>query len=376
MNRSQVHPGRAPPLSGFTLIEVVVSLAILGVIATAISSVIVLASRALPSARGAGESTVAATTALDQLGAELRTATTVTETTATSITFTVPDRTGDTIAETIRYSWAGAGSPLIRVYNGDSGAALIESVNSLAFAYAKRKVTTTGGTITTTIDSGEVLLASFTGWSGITPTVSTSGLSATSFASEAFTVDKVTFPSDTTKWSVSRVSLRVSKSLLSTASILVSVHQPAGAGSPIVGTPVGSTATISAGLLGTGPTWQDAAFSDVTFTDRTLTNLVLRLKATGAAQVEYYTSASAPIDATTFLWSTDSGSTWLPSTNRNRNDARFFVYGNYQRQVQTVASVDTYYLGSVNITLQPTADPTTRVDGGFALLNQPQVPGP
>ncbi|MEX2217359.1 MAG: hypothetical protein WD749_01250, partial [Phycisphaerales bacterium] len=75
-------------------------------------------------------------------------------------------------------------------------------------------------------------------------------------------------------------------------------------------------------------------------------------------------------------WSTDSGGTWSPSSNRQRNDARFYVYGGYVRRVASTVNADVHFLGSVNVMLQPTRDADTRVDGGIALLNQPQAPAP
>jgi type II secretory pathway pseudopilin PulG len=377
-------PARRP---AFTLVELVVSSAVMTIIALGISSVIVLASRALPSARGASENTVAASGALDQLVAELRTATAVSELGASAVTFTVPDRDGNGADETIRYAWTtsgaivngpSAGAALTRAFNGGTPATILPSVNNFALAYNRRKVTTTQNTGSANVDSGEVLLSSFAGWSGVSnPSTSTSALSTTSWASQAFTVDKVSFPADTIRWYITRVSFRVGKGLTSTAAITATIWNPASAGSPVIGTQVGSAGTIAMGLLSITPSWQDASFSDVTITDRTATSLVVLLKGTASgAQVEYLNSTSAPTDANVFLWTTNSGGAWSPSSNRQQNDAKFFVYGGYVRSVPTTTSVDTYYLGSVNVTLQPTSDAASRVDSGFALLNQPQVTGP
>jgi prepilin-type N-terminal cleavage/methylation domain-containing protein len=369
-------PRHARQLRGFTLLEMVISVAVLATLGAGIGSIFVLASRALPTARGASETTISATMALDQLAADLRLATNVSAASATAITFTVPDRTGDGAEETISYSWAGAGSPLVRVFNAETASTLEPAPAGFSLSYARRAVTTTQ-TATTTQDSGELLLSSFGGWTGITPTTATSGLSTTAWASEAFTVDKVTIPSDATRWYVSRVSLRLGKSLIATPSITVSICLPSASGSPVAGSAVGSSYTVTPGLLTISPAWQDATFSDVSFTDPAIKNLVILCKGTtSGGQIEYLNSSSAPTDAYTFLSSTDSGGTWNPSTNRNRNDARFFVYGGYVRRVQTTVQATSYFLGSVTVTLQPSSDSSTRIDTGVALLNQPQVPAP
>jgi prepilin-type N-terminal cleavage/methylation domain-containing protein len=365
-----------PRVRAFTLLELVVATSVMAILATGIGSVFVLAARALPNARGPSETSITATTALDQLTADLRVATSITAASATSITFTVPDRTGDGVDDTITYSWAGAGSPIIRQFDGDGGSPILASAANFAIGYNKRTVSSTT-TTTTSQDSGEVLLSSFAGWSGITPTTMNGGLSTTGWSSEAFTVDKITIPSDSTKWYVSRVSLRVGHTVISTSGVVVSIWKPAGPGNPIAGTQVGSSYTIASGLLSSVMNWQDSTFSDVTFTDPTATSLVIVCKGTSTGgQIEYLNSSSAPTDAYTYLSSTNSGSTWTPTTNLNRNDAKFFVYGGYVHQVQTTVSVNLYYLGSVTVTLQPTADASTRIDTGFALMNQPQVPGP
>src|SRR5690349_22532054 len=86
----------------FTLIEMLISLAIMALIAAALGSTIVLASRALDQQAGPGATTVAARRATDRLLGELAGATAFSERTATAVTFTVPDRDGDGAPETIR----------------------------------------------------------------------------------------------------------------------------------------------------------------------------------------------------------------------------------------------------------------------------------
>lgn len=362
---------------GFTILEAVLSLSAFAILVTGIGSVFVLASRALPTTGGANETTIGATAAMDQLTTDLRSALSVSEATATAVTFVVPDRTGDATPETIRYAWAGSGSPLTRQVNGGTVATLLASVSNLSIAYAKRTIPSTQ-TSSVSTDSGEVLLCSFTGWASVgSPTTNMQGLNSTTYASEAFTVDKVTIPSDTTKWYITRVSARVAHPLLSTAAVSVAVCLPSGVGSPVAGTQVGTAGVIGSGLLSIGASWQDASYTDVNFTDPTIKNLVLLFKSVGGnSQVEYISSASAPTDAYTFLWTTTSGGTWLPATNRQQNDTKFYVYGGYIHPVQVQVAASTYALGSVNITLQPTADAATRIDAGFSLMNQPSVPGP
>src|SRR6476659_7316558 len=94
-------------IRAFTLIEMLISLAIMTVIAAALGSTIVLASRALDQQAGPGASTVAARRATALLLGEAAGATAFSDRTATAVTFTVPDRDGDGTPETIRYAWSG-----------------------------------------------------------------------------------------------------------------------------------------------------------------------------------------------------------------------------------------------------------------------------
>jgi hypothetical protein len=66
---------------------------------------------------------------------DLQTAKSFTERTATAVTFTVPDRDGDNIDETIRYAWAGTpGDPLTYQLNGGTATTLADDVQQFNLA--------------------------------------------------------------------------------------------------------------------------------------------------------------------------------------------------------------------------------------------------
>ena len=119
----------------FTLIEMVMSLLVVSILLVGIGSTMLLASRAVPNAKGPAARLYLAQQATDQMLAELHQAMHITERTARSITFTVPDRNADGRPEVIRYSWSGtAGDALRRQYNGVIQTAL-NSVNTFALTY-------------------------------------------------------------------------------------------------------------------------------------------------------------------------------------------------------------------------------------------------
>lgn len=116
-------PAPLPPSRrrAFTLVEVMVSMVVVSIIMGAIASVMRLATTQLDATSSGMSNVSKATSLLQQITAEVALAKTVTERTATAITFTVPDRNADGQDETIRYSWTGtAGNPLTRTYNGTS----------------------------------------------------------------------------------------------------------------------------------------------------------------------------------------------------------------------------------------------------------------
>ncbi|MCY2929664.1 MAG: hypothetical protein NTV86_09265, partial [Planctomycetota bacterium] len=81
-----------------------------------------------------------ATGLLQQITAEVALAKTVTERTATAITFTIPDRNADGQDETIRYSWTGtAGGALTRTYNG-TGVTIADNVYYFNATYLLKTV--------------------------------------------------------------------------------------------------------------------------------------------------------------------------------------------------------------------------------------------
>ena len=93
--------------AGFTLIEMVMSLAIAGVLALAVNAAIFIATRSLP---GRGDALTASSDLLvleDIVRTDVELASSVRVASATSIEFDVPDRTGDDVPERVELSWDG-----------------------------------------------------------------------------------------------------------------------------------------------------------------------------------------------------------------------------------------------------------------------------
>jgi len=138
--RSRARRG-GPGAVGFTLLELTLSVAVLAILMGTMVSSIVIASRSLDDGATQAGQMLTGADALEQLNADLASATDFAERTATATTFTVPDRTGDGLPETIRYRWSGPpDGQLLRQVNGGPAAVLAEDVQHFSLSYHVKTV--------------------------------------------------------------------------------------------------------------------------------------------------------------------------------------------------------------------------------------------
>lgn len=124
---------------GFTLVELVVSMAIAVVLMGGMMSALVIAGRANGSGSESQAHVREARESADQLLAELNHALAFTEQGSNSLAFLVPDRDGDGSAEVIRYAWSGvSGAALTREYNGGGAVAFANSIDRFDLTYLPR----------------------------------------------------------------------------------------------------------------------------------------------------------------------------------------------------------------------------------------------
>jgi prepilin-type N-terminal cleavage/methylation domain-containing protein len=179
-----------PP--AFTLVEVLVSLVVVGLVMAGLSGALFMTTKALPAA---GMSTAGQVTqndrVLGELVAELQQALHIRERCPHSITFTLPDRNGDGCPERVRYFWSGtAGDPLLRQYNGYPAVELLADVTDFSFAYQTRTLTEeySGAPVegseqtlfshTSSSDLGDLEVSNSRSWGqSFTPTLSNAALS-------------------------------------------------------------------------------------------------------------------------------------------------------------------------------------------------------
>ncbi len=382
--QSRVGTGRGPRAQGrsrrraFTILDVIVGLVVATVVGGAIGGILILVSRAMPqTAAATTPTTVSSARLADEIASELRYATSFTEMTPTSVTFTVPDRDGDGAEETIRFSWTGiVGQPVTRMYNNGSAVEIFPSCHNLSFIFSRTKKTITRGS-TALVTSPETLLDSFTGWTGITATQSNLTVGTSAWNSQAFRIDPAILPAGAKNLKITKVRLKMKKPLLGGADAHVSIHRRQTAGSDLpAAAPVGSVSTINFALLTLSFAWVDATFSDASFaTPETELCIVIKGPLATSAQVQYLNANTAPADTHFFRWTTDGGVSWLPTSGVDRNDAYYEVWGTWQSPQTTTTQTDVYFLTSVDV----------GVDGGKTdgfvrasarVLNRPEVPAP
>lgn len=363
---------------GFTLVDVTVGLLVASVLAAAIGGVVVLASRAVPqSASATTPTTVSAARLADEIAAELRYATAFKERSARTVAFVVADRTGDGADDSIRYEWAGtAGDPVTRAVNGGAPAVVAPAVDDLSFVYACRTETATRET-TVTGQSAETLLASFGGWNGVTATSMQLTVTPTTWVGQSFRITPGLVPADAQTIRITRVRLKMKKPLLGGGDAIVSIHRRQSAGSHLAASaPIGSPGIISFGLLTLSFAMSAADFTDVSFpaTETDFTIVVKGAVSTGA-MIQYLNASSAPVDTNYVRWTTDSGSSWLPSANWDRNDAHYEVWGTWDTKTTGTAQVDTYFLTSINVGVD-TGGSQGVVRAVARVVNEPEVSAP
>lgn len=130
---------------GFTLVEMIVATGIMAMLMAAVGSALVVASRSVPASGSPETKTAVAMAAVREMTSEIAQAVSVVSASATGITFMVPDRTGDGVAETITYTVAG--TPLVivtRKFNDGEAVPIADGLASAAFSYGlgTRSVTT------------------------------------------------------------------------------------------------------------------------------------------------------------------------------------------------------------------------------------------
>jgi len=354
-------PGYRPNarLKAFTLVELVVSAAITTVIMLTITSSIILATRALPDASSPPKTVITASESAEQIAAELQYAISINSRSAKMIEFTVADRNGDNVPETIRYEWSGtAGQPLTRRYNSGTVLNILDAVQEFNLSY---NLETVSSQVTPGNESSETLLMSYD---------SNQSLGDYTILDNQW-YGQYFFPSlpvGTIKWKVTRVEFYAKVNGLTTGQCLVQLQLPTTGKLP--SGLVFEQKTLYESTLLTTYTKQQFSFSNVSnlSPDKGLCLVFQWISDTYACNIRGRTSGAGTSDRYV-VKSTSDGATWSALSSQS---LLFWIYGT----VTTAGTPQTqsrYYLKSAEIKLRTGSDQQLGVLTNARIINKPEV---
>jgi prepilin-type N-terminal cleavage/methylation domain-containing protein len=343
---------------GFTLLELVVAIAVTSLVMVAVGSTILLAGKGLPDE--AGPAPAAAARVADQIAAELYCAASVTQRSATLIEFTVPDRDGDGVNETICYTWSGSpGDALTRQYNGGGPVTVLEDVDQFNLAYQVK----TNQTGPSTIEGPEQLFLDQDGSNSGSP--ADFNIQSDTRCAEYF---KPALPSDALSWRITRVRFIASRHAgSSNSSFAVSVQGRSGMGKPDPALVV-DTVTVPESDLGNG-TWFQVALPSAGGLSPSKGYFVVFTGLSGAGTIAEIRIGANSLGSpqTTFHFDAGTG-TWMTDLTK---DIWLYVWGKVTR-LDPDPPPPTGKLLWVDITLSAGAE-SSRVRTKALLLSRPEL---
>ncbi len=302
------HPA---PRRAFTLVEVVAAMGVMAILLVGMAGALTISTTAADAGRDRSSQAVRAAAAADTVLADVNEATAITARSKSEVDLTVPDRDGDSMAETIRYRWGAVGSPLYRSVNGDEHV-LLPVVDQFT-------IDLIGHSGAASTDSAEQVLASFDTSSGAT-------IKSVLVSDKVFVAQylKPAFADNVDSWTITRLRLRLSRDASPAGTLRVSIvrsdqWRPTGA--------VLASLDIAEGSLPAATGWFDVAIGAGPLLPSD--GVCIRLEeitTTGGAAITEYGSGGSAMPYNTFVTaSTDAGATW--SAPDDSTDMRFFAYG-------------------------------------------------
>ena len=342
--------------SGASLIEVMITMLISSIIVTGLQGTIFVALGSVPSSTGIAGTALRASQTADRLATELLTAVYVTERSATTIGFAVPDRDGDGNGERIRYAWTGTpGGPLTRQYNAGPVMTIVEQLDLLSLTPAFKSVTEVYPSVGVE-DSAESLLIDRSSTSGSGDNDVTSSNSVGQF----FTL---TLPAYSYAWRPTRVDFAAKRNSVP-ATTSVRLRPATGSLSP--GNSVLQQTTLTDASLALGYAWKSFNFTgiDPIPSGGAICLTLLDQIGMASATVQSSTSGAGLMKTATgytdMYWSYDSGKCMVSR-----------LYGKQIRSRGT-QSINTNYLTSMEIAMRMTkTSPLQRTTVTF--LNHPAL---
>jgi type II secretory pathway pseudopilin PulG len=319
------------PVRGLSLIEAILSLVVLGILMAAMASVVTVTSRAAEVNQGPSASPATAAKALDLLSADLRLATAFTAApTSSSLSVTVPDCTGDGVADTVAWAWSGNGSAelsaflLTRSVNGQPATTVASDVQLFDLTTLTRTVTAPPSP--TLVESSEQPLIFHDDAPG--GSFSDFGLSKDNWCATYF---KPSMPPYAVSWKITRVKFIAKRDGTANETALVQIRTATAALKP--SSTVLASATIAETSLASSSAWVDVSFTPLANLDP-LEGYCLVISqpnnSGNAGKVQFESNGNPMPFNAHFMKTTDAAANW--SNPNSGDDLRFYVYGTITTQ--------------------------------------------
>ena len=341
--------GATGSISGHSLIEVMIALPLLTAIVLAAGGLIAVASKSRALSEGLIADQIASLQTSQQFLSDLQFAASIAETSDHSIEFSVSDRTGDGMPESIRYHWSGIeGEPLSYQINEMRPVDIAENVGDFTLNRTLRKITQT--TILKHHDD------------------SSSGVfnSKPINAGEPVAQSVVTnLPASATTWSLDRVRFMARASGALDGVLTVSIVAVDNLLQPVADR-VYESQKVTEHRLDSEFSWVDVKFWNTQDLSQPVAIVFSYESGKDAAgEVCFESGGLNMTDETAWMTSRDDGSTWsIPNAN---DDLRFYALGTHNGLMTERTVVE-----QVQLTLQLGVDNQISYSSA-RLFNEPEV---
>lgn len=349
---------------GYTLVELLAGAASMAVLMTGIASAVLLATQALEDDESPSSSIRRTTLAMDEFVRDIACALSVQQSGA-SLTFTVPDRTGDGQNDTLTYAWSGVtGDPMTRQINEGTAAAILDNVHGMVLSYHMEPNQSEAAQEPNDVESPEQLLIGYEGTENLDGAVVT----PTYWYGQYF---KPSLPGGSTRWSVTKVAFRAKWEGLPLSQLKVQLRPATVSNLP--DSTVLEEVVIQESSLGWSYTpWTEAAFSSVTGLAPTdgLCLVFASTSGTSAGRIEYQYDGVSQSN-TNMVASTSGGSSWMAFGSASLS---FEIYGTIT--APDGRGVSSGKLAYIRASINAGDDPANRIDVAVQTINTPELYGP
>lgn len=332
---------------GFTLIEVVLSLSVMGIVLAALGSVLSLTLRALPGRDETSEQPLLVARVLERMADDVTSAKQVTGTT-TTLSLVIPDRDANGSDERIDYSWDGTrGSPLLRRTNGGAWMTALAKLYSLSFTVDR--VASTLDTASTPVEGSEQILSAWETGASATYNLSTSVWAAQ-------TIIPV-LPGDAISWRPTKIELNCRNVTPIDGVMVVDVRTIAADGTPTT-TSLG-TANLNESSLTSSFAWYTVTLPSISGQSPS-SGLAMLFRTTGSGVVAgRLQGATSGIAGPSMVHASANGG-WNWATVAD-GAVYHRLWGVVTRPLTTTSAVDRVSGVFVNLTLSDNKKLTTRI---------------